>query len=347
MQGVGRSTGVGESGFGLQHQRHRGGQQARDRQRLDHAQTRRRAVLGGPEVAHPYPHQRDGAEQARHDQQAEQGPGGWRALLQQRRQHGQLGNEAGQRRQTGRYQRADREGHAQERQCSRNGTADERFLVVVEVGAGGRLGIQERGQRVVAVIQLRRAHLDLAHPLQQLHQQEQGAAGQGGTGQVEERAAAERRGVEADCGDQRAGGGDHGIAGQPRQLLRRQHADRTEGQRGEATPDQHVAAEARRCTRAGRKTQGPQPQHGVHADLGQDGKHRCGRCAGSGIGRRQPEVQRPQPGLRQEGDGQDRRSCVQQAAVAGRHRRQLLRDVSHVQCAGDAVEHRHADQEQQ
>ena len=38
---------------------------------------------------------------------------------------------------------------------------------------------------------------------------------------------------------------------------------------------------------------------------------------------------------------------MQQAAVAGRHRRQLLRDVGHVQRAGDAVEHRHADQEQQ
>ena len=85
------------------------------------------------------------------------------------------------------------------------------------------------------------------------------------------------------------------VAGQPRQLLRRQHADRAEGQRGEATPDQHVPQKPADSPAAAGKTSVHSRSTAYTADLGQDSKHRNGRCAGSGINRRQPEVQQPSP----------------------------------------------------
>ncbi len=298
-------------------------------------------------MAHAHAHERDGSEQAGGDHQREQGPCGRAAHLDQRAEHGQLAHEAGERWQARDDHGAQGEGHAQEGKRGGNGAADQLFFVVVEVDATRRFGVQEGGQCVVAIVQVVRPLLRLARALQQFHQQVQRAARQRGAGQVEQRPAAERGRVETDGGDQRAGRRDDAVAREPVELLRGQHADGAKGQRGQAAPDQRRAAEAGRTARLRRKAQRPQAQDGVDPHFGEDGEDGgCGR-AGRAIGGWKPEVERPQRGLGQEGDGQDGRAGVQQAAVAFGHQEQLVRDVGHVERARDAIQQSHADEEQQ
>ena len=119
---------------------------------------------------------------------------------------------------------------------------------------------------------------DLAAALDQLDQKKEGGDREDGTGQVEERAAGHRDLPDADRRQQRAGGDQHARAGQPRHVLRRQHRDGAEGDGQQPAEQQPGAAEAGRVSRALAEQQQPEPQHGVDADLAQDGEDRRGRA---------------------------------------------------------------------
>ena len=225
----------------------------------------------------------------------------------------------------------------QDRHRRRDRDAD--LLLVVQVLL---LGFPERlprhGQHVRA---------DLATALDQLDQEEEGGDREDGAGEVEERAAGHRDLPGADRRQQRAGGDQHARPGQPRQVLRRQHRDGAEGDREQPAEQQPGAAEPGRGPRRVAEEQQPEPQHGVDADLAQDGEDRRGRAAGRGVGGRQPEAQGPHPRLDQEGDAQDGGTRLQQRPVLAGDGRDPLGQVGHVERARHAVEHAHADQEEQ
>ncbi|MNC29205.1 hypothetical protein D3C75_774460 [compost metagenome] len=185
-----------------------------------------------------------------------------------------------------------------------------------------------------------------ARAFDQFGEQEQRAQRQGRVDQVEQRRAGQRRLRKTNGAEQGAGRNQDAEGGHALQALRGQDRHRRHRQGDQATVHQPFTTEVRRGPGLPGEQQCPQAQHGIQADLGHDGEQRSHRRAGGGIGRHQPEVQRPDAGLDQEGHGQDRRAGVQQAAVGLRHQRNLQRQVGHVQGAGHAIQHRCADQEQ-
>ena len=310
-----------------------------------------------PEVADAGACQRQQRQQAAANQQRHKGPAGQPRLVpgrrpqpervQQRRQHGHLAYKTRQRRQARHQQRGDHEGQPQKGGGCGNGFAHQHGLVVVQVqaGRGHQFGVQER--RLVGTRLVRQAAGFLVAPaVDQVAEQKQRAHRQRRAGQVVQQAGREPVLAKADGRQQRARRQHRSVAGQVAQALRAQHAERAKGHGQEARAGQPQAAKQRRVAGLAAKHQRPQPQDGVHAHLGHDGKQRAHRRGGSAVGRHQPEVERPHGGLDEKGGGQDGGGRVQQAAVAGLHLRHALRQVGHVERAGQAVEHRHANQEQ-
>ena len=130
------------------------------------------------------------------------------------------------------------------------------------------------------------------------------------------------------------------------QALRSQHANGAKRHGQHAAANEPLAAKQRGLTGLGAKQQRPQPQHAVHAHLGHERKQRTHGRRGRAVGRHQPEVERPHGGLDEERHRQNGSGCVQQPPVCHGHARNALCQVGHVERAGDAVEHRHPDEEQ-
>ena len=128
--------------------------------------------------------------------------------------------------------------------------------------------------------------------------------------------------------------------------MRAQHADGAKAQREQPADHQPHTAEMGRCAGIHTKQQGGQAQDDVHPHLGHDGEDGAHWRGGGTIGRHQPEVQRPQRGLGQEGHAQDGGARMQHAPVGVADLGDLHGHVGHVERAGDAVEHGHANQEQ-
>ncbi len=306
-------------------------------------------------MAYAGAHQRQQGEQSRGDHQRHQHPAGPAGLeaagvaqaqrVEQGRQHGELAHKARQRGQAGDHQGGQHEAQADEGGRCGNGAADQHLFGFVEVEAlrGQQFGVEEGS--LVILIGLARIVIH-APAVHHVGDQKQGAHGQGGAGQVVQQPR--RQGVLA-----KARGGQQGArrengrkACDMRQALRAQHAQAAEGHGQHAADDQPGAAEQGGGAGLGAEQQRPQPQHHVDAHLGHEREHGAHGSGGCAVGRHQPEVQRPHGCLGQEGNAQDGSGRMQQPAVVAADLGDGTCQVGHVQRAGQAVEHGHADQEQ-
>ena len=108
---------------------------------------------------------------------------------------------------------------------------------------------------------------------------------------------------------------------------------------------QPVGPPAQRALLA-REAQRPQPQDGVDAHLGHDGKERRHRRTRRRIGRHQPEAHRPDGRLGKKGHAQDGHTGMQHGLVLRRHLGNAHGQVGHVQRTRDAIQHGRAHQEE-
>ncbi|MNJ47810.1 hypothetical protein D3C77_429790 [compost metagenome] len=198
----------------------------------------------------------------------------------------------------------------------------------------------------MAIVVIERQLVGRAGALDQFGQQEQGAQRQGGADQVEQGTCGQCHLAEADGRHEGACRHQYAQAGHALQALGGKDRHCGAGQGRQATIDQPLATEEGRSPCLAGKQQGPQAQHRIGAHLGHDREQCCHWSAGGGVGWHQPEVQRPDAGLGQEGDGQDRRTRMQQATIGLGYQRDFHGQVGHVQRTGDAIEHGRADQEQ-
>ena len=258
-------------GGGLQVTDHRfgphGDQQAQqhqhaDRQAFEHLQLRYGAVARRPEHADAGARQCHQCRQAGQNDQCQQQPGSH--ADGQRREHrsadridqpGQdheLADEARQRRHAGEQQRAGHEREAQEGHGRRNDPAGQRQLVLVEVGVGRRFDLIEEERHRVGIVRVGELGFQQPAAVDQLDQQEHRTGGHGRAEQVVECPAGDVRLVEADGGQQRAGGHQHAEAGDPPQLPGLQQPEHAEGNGGQPAADQPFRAPAQHAQFAGK-----------------------------------------------------------------------------------------------
>ena len=163
-----------------------------------------------------------------------------------RRHHGELADEAGQRRQPGEEQGAGDEADAEEGHRGRNGDAD----LVREARR-----LRRRRRRPPAVTASTSAPGSRTRSTSSTSRKRAPIA-EGGADQIEQRAAPMTAAVaDADGGEQRARRDEHAAAGKPRQGLRGQHADRAEGDRQPCRRRAAIAAEPGDAPRLGAEQQ--------------------------------------------------------------------------------------------
>jgi len=129
--------------------------------------------------------------------------------------------------------------------------------------------------------------------------------------------------------------------------LRGEHAQNAEDDRRQAAREQQRGAKARGFTGLVSEQQRPAAQQDIEADLAEDGENRSdgGRCRR--IGAEQPEAHWPHRRLHEEGHGKDRRTDFEQDPVLAGECGNARGKIGHVECSGDAVDQRDADQEEE
>ncbi|KAF5272273.1 hypothetical protein FQA39_LY18806 [Lamprigera yunnana] len=301
-QGVGCALRKAHHITGIDHQQHGAAQQQADGQAFRHLELRDAAADAGPELANTNAHQGDQAHQAGADQRSHEQPA-------QPAQHGKFADKARQWRQAGDHQSADHERQAQKGHGRRNGAAHQHFFVFVQVQTFARQQLwRQKGRFLVA-----KAHAVAAFgapAVDQIGQQKQRSNRQRGAGQVVQQGRGHQVVAKAGGGQQGARRQNGCIACHITQALRAQHADAAIGHGREPPQDEPGAAKVGGRARFAAEHQGPQPQDGVDADLGQQRKDRTDRRRGRAIGAHQPEVQGPDRRLDQERRGQNAGSGV-------------------------------------
>ena len=178
------------------------------------------------------------------------------------------------------------------------------------------------------------------------HQQEHGAGNPGGMHQVIERRRGARLVAPTDHHQQGAGGENHHPHDHSAQGIRRQNADGAGGERRQAEPQQPAVHQT--CQRAGMITeqQVENPQHGVDAHLGENGKQGTHGAHRRRIGARQPEQRRQQRPLQTEYHQQQQTSATQQQFTLSAGFGHKPGHMGHVQGSGAGIDHGQGDQEQ-
>ena len=318
-------------------------------------QARHTAPMGRPEVAYARTRQRQQRHQARRDQQCQEEPGrcagcgqaGAQACgVEQRRQHRKLAHKARQGRQACDQQRTGHKCQTEKRDGPGDGAPDQHFFGLVEVQSPQGLEVGTEVRCVVGLLVGGKTGTVVAPAFNQVVQQKQRAGGQCGAEQVVQRPRRQIHVADSNGGQQGAGRSDDGKPRQVAQALGAQHTNGPKGQREHAAHHQPGATELGRGPGFNTKQQGGQAQDGVHPHLGHDGKNAADRRGGRAVRGHQPEVQRPQGCLGQEGHRQNGCARMQHAAVGVCHLRDLEGHVGHVQGAGDAIQHGHPNQEQ-